>query len=387
MQWHEELRQLADVESTESGAITFYFQPQTPQNLSHREEAILVKDLVEKAMHRQARNGNLARIRADLQRIQDLAEKLHGNHSRAKAVFACPEKELWREYDLPEMAGETQLHVNTRFRLKPMAEVLLNSQRCTIALIDRERARILNLFMDEITEREQIEDEISRNVRSDGFGGYQAGHVERHAENDVMRHVKNVAARLFEIQNEGQMDCLIIGCRQETWPEIEPHLHAYLKKNLIGRMNLDPGLASMQEVKEEALRLLEENDLSEQQARIREVIGEAQRNGRGSLGLRHVLISLERGEVQTVLIGNGFAARAVECLHCGHLDTRLVDKCAICEHETRELDDIGDALIGFALRSRVEILHVDDEEFAKKGNIAALLRFRADQNTPEKLAS
>jgi hypothetical protein len=48
---------------------------------------------------------------------------------------------------------------------------------------------------------------------------------------------------------------------------------------------------------------------------------------------------------------------------------------------------LGDALIGLALRSGVEILLVNDDEFAKSGNIGALLRFRADQNTPGKLAS
>ena len=46
----EEIRRLAQVQSTEGGAISFYFQPQTPQNKSHREEAILVKDLVRDAL-------------------------------------------------------------------------------------------------------------------------------------------------------------------------------------------------------------------------------------------------------------------------------------------------------------------------------------------------
>jgi peptide subunit release factor 1 (eRF1) len=386
MQWQEELRQLAEIESPDSGAITFYFQPQIPQNLSHREEAILAKDLVEDAIQRHGRNGNHVRLRNDLQRILEIAEQLHGNHSRAKVIFACSEKEVWREFDIPEIAGTTQLHVNSRFHLKPIADAVLSARRCTIALVDREKARILDVFMDQVTEREQIADEIARNVRSDGFNGYEAGHVERHVGNGVMRHVKRVVERLLEIRTEGQMDCLVIGCRQEMWPEIEPHLHPYLKKCLIGRMTLDPAIASLRDVQEQAARLLDEDRLNEQQARIREVIGEAQRNGRGSIGLRHVLTSLERGEVQTLLIGNTFSARAVECTHCGHLDTRLVAKCAICAHQTRGLDDIGDALIGFALRGGVNILHVDDEEFAKAGNIGALLRFRADQNTPEKLA-
>jgi peptide subunit release factor 1 (eRF1) len=387
MQWHEELQRLAEIDSPDSGAITFYFQPKTPQDSSHREETIVVKDLVREAIRRHERNGNNQKIRADLQRIQERVEHLHGNHSRAKAIFACSEKNVWREFDIPEISGNTQLHVNSRFHLKPIAEVVLKAQRCSIALIDREKARVFDLYMDEISEREPITGEVARNVRSDGFNGYEAGHVERHVDNDVLRHVKQVAERLLAIQTEGQMDCLIIGCRPEMWPEIEPHLHAYLKKRLIGRFTVDPEATSSHHIQAQAKTIVNEQQLSEQQARIREVTGEAQRNGRGSLGLRHVLTSLERGEVQMLLMGSKFAARAVECLHCGHIDTRLVEKCAICEHQTRKLEDMGDALIGLALRSGVEILHVNDDEFAKSGNIGALLRFRADQNTPEKLAS
>jgi peptide subunit release factor 1 (eRF1) len=116
-------------------------------------------------------------------------------------------------------------------------------------------------------------------------------------------------------------------------------------------------------------------------------MGEAQRNGRGSLGLRRVITSLERGEVQTIVIGENFSARAVECKHCGHFDTRMVAACAICGRETRELEDVADALVGHALRRRAEIIYVsEDPEFESRGNIGALLRFRADRNTPETLA-
>ncbi len=48
----ENLRELAQFHSTDGNtcALSFYFQPQTPQNRSHREESILVKDLVREAM-------------------------------------------------------------------------------------------------------------------------------------------------------------------------------------------------------------------------------------------------------------------------------------------------------------------------------------------------
>jgi len=134
-------------------------------------------------------------------------------------------------------------------------------------------------------------------------------------------------------------------------------------------------------------QLAEYND-NRKQGLIREVIGEAHRNGRGAIGLRRVLRSLEQGEVLTLLIGANFSAPGVKCHHCGHMDLHDSPTCAVCSKENTHLEDIGDAIVGHAIRTGVELVYIhDDEEFDKIGRIAALLRFRADQNTAEKAAS
>ena len=97
----EEIRQLAQIESPSGCAISFYFQPETPQNKSHRQEAIMVKDLVRECLKRAERNGNHVALREDLGKILQIAEGLHGNHSRGKVIFACREQEIWRELDVP----------------------------------------------------------------------------------------------------------------------------------------------------------------------------------------------------------------------------------------------------------------------------------------------
>jgi hypothetical protein len=70
----EEIRQLAQFESPTGCAISFYFQPQTPQNKSHREEAILIKDLVRDVLRKAERNGNDAAMRQDLEKVLEIAE-------------------------------------------------------------------------------------------------------------------------------------------------------------------------------------------------------------------------------------------------------------------------------------------------------------------------
>src|ERR1051326_8155745 len=384
----EEIRQLAQIESPSGCAISFYFQPATPQNKSHREEQILIKDLVRDCLRRAERSGNHVALREDLTKILGVAERLHGNHSRGKVIFACREQKTWRELDVPPRLGRSLITMNSRFHLRPLVEAYSGFPRTCIALVNRKKARIFELQEGEVLQKPDLEFGASlRPARSDGFGGYEAGHRERHIENQVLQHFKQFAESLLLLHNRERFEALLIGCHDEAWPEIEPQLHTSLKQKLRGRFVVDPAVASAEEVREIAERILSETALSEKEALVREVVGEAQRNARGALGLRHVLNALERQEVQTLLIGRGLSAGAVECSNCRHLDTRMVKNCAVCGQETRELSDVTDALVDLALRNGADIRFIDDDpELEKSGRVGALLRFRADQNTAEKLA-
>lgn len=379
----EDIRELAQFQfDDELGcALSFYFQPQRPQNRSHREEAILAKDLVRNAMREAEKNGKNGCARADLNRILALAESLHGNQARAKAVFACGSRNFWREFDLPPRLPGTQLFVNRRFHLKPLALLLGAQPRVAVALVSRQRARLFDFRLDELKEREGLFHAVPRRSRSDGFNGYDAGHAERRVDDEAMHHFKYVAQRLKDEADKGGWEKLILGCQDNHWPEFEPHLHPYVKQRLLGRFSTDVATASNDHIREQASRIMREATGQRRQSLVQQVLNQAKSNHHGVTGLRRVLRSLELGEVQTLLIGDGYKAHAVECTSCGHLDSHMVRFCPACGHATRELDDVCDAIIANAIRLDIELLYVkDDTEFDHAGNIAALLRFRADQS-------
>jgi uncharacterized OB-fold protein len=86
--------------------------------------------------------------------------------------------------------------------------------------------------------------------------------------------------------------------------------------------------------------------------------------------------------VQTLLVGQNYQSQAVECSGCGHLDAHLVNFCPVCGRQTREVVDVGEAILPWVIRHNIELFYVkDDSEFDKVGNIAALLRFRSEQNS------
>ncbi len=386
----EDVRELASFQCRNGEpacALSFYFQPHPPQNKSHHEETILAKDLVREALHTVESNGKNNPARADLHRILELAGNLHGNQTRAKAVFACGSQGFWREFDLPPQLPGTQLFASNRFHLKPLAVLLGTQPRLWVALLDRHKARFFDLRLDELKEGEGLFHRLSRRGRSDGFAGYDGGHSQRRVNDEVLHHFKNISEHLRAAQEKGLFDSLIIGCQESNWHDLEPHLHPYVKKRLLGYFSADVSNISEEQIRVQANRILRESLERRCHALVREVLNRAMGHRRGVTGLRRVLRALELGEVQTLLLGENYSAHAVECMACGHLDSHIVRHCPACGRETQKLGDVCDAIIPAAIRRDIELIYVkDDGEFDRVGNIAALLRFRADQSTGEMTA-
>ena len=385
----EQIHELAQFEDQEACALSFYFQPTAPRNKAHKEEAILTKDLAREALRQldSKRKEKSEAARADLDRIVRLSHDLRGSGGRAKAVFACGTQGFWREYDLPAQLTGTQLLVSRHFHLKPLAQLLGAFPRLGIMLIDRHRARLFDLRLGELTEREGFFHPLTRRGRGDGFAGYDGGHAERRVADEARHHFKFVAEFLKDAldnnnKEKGMLERWILGCHDSHWSQFEPQLHPYVSQKLLGRFSADVAHVGREEIRSQAERIFADAQQRRCQEVLRETLNQARHNARGVTGLRRVLHSLELGEVQTLLVGQSYHSQAVECSGCGHLDAHLVSFCPVCGRETREVVDVGEAILPQVIRHDIELFYVkDDPEFDKVGNIAALLRFRSEQNT------
>ena len=380
----DEIRELAAFQAGETKgacALSFYFQPDPPQDRSHRREAIVAKDVVKQALKSIAPNGKNGPLHADLERVLDLATSLRGN-ARGRAVFACSAQNFWKEYELPPHLGATRIYLQPRFQLKPLAALLGAQPALSVAVVDRQRARFFDLRLDDLRERGAIVHMLSRNASSYGFNGYDAGHAERRVSEEALQHFKAVSERLLADFEKGIWERLIVGCQDANWSEFESNLHPYVKKRLIGRFSADVASVSNEEIRDHAAALLNQWITERASTKLSEALDLAKANGRGVTGLRRVLQALETGEVQSIFLVENYSARAVECPNCGHLDARLNPLCVACGHLTRELADVCDAIIPIAIRRDIELFYFKERaDLDRAGNIAALLRFRSDQRT------
>ena len=77
-----------------------------------------------------------------------MAERFHGNAGKAKAVFADSSQGFWREFDIPAWLDKTQVMINRRFHLRPLAPLLEANPRVCVCVVDRSKARIFD-YQDE----------------------------------------------------------------------------------------------------------------------------------------------------------------------------------------------------------------------------------------------
>jgi peptide subunit release factor 1 (eRF1) len=379
----EQIRELAEFQDKKSCAVSFYFQPSAPRNKAHKEDTILIKDLAREALRHLESKETKDCARADIDRVLRLSGELRGNGTHGKAVFACASQNLWREYDLPASLPGTQLFVDRHFHLKPIAHLLGASPLLGVVLVDRHRARIFDLRLGELTERDDLFHPLPRRGRSDGFAGYDGGHAQRRVEDEARQHFKNVASLLKELLEKEIFEKWILACQDAHRSMFEPQLHPYVSQALIGRFHADLGHASRDEIRSQAQQILEHWKDNRKRELVSQALTQARSNARGVTGLRRVLRSLELGEVQTLLIGENLQAHAVECTGCGHIDAHLVSYCPVCGRATQEIVDVGEAILPWVIRREIETFYVkDDPEFDAVGNIAALLRFRSEKVQP-----
>lgn len=390
MMTRDEIRELAAFQADETKgacALSFYFQPDPPQDRSHRREAIVAKDIVKQALKSAAASGKNGSLHADLDRVLDLATNLRGN-ARGKAVFACSAQNFWKEYELPPHLGATQIYLQLQFQLKPLAALLGAQPALCVVMLDRQRARFFDLRFDVLREHGAIVHMLSRSASSYGYNGYEAGHAERRVAGEALQHFKAVSERLRADFERGAWERLIVGCHDVNWPEFEAHLHPYVKQRLIGRFSADVASVSNEEIRDHAGALLNQWITERASTKVSEALEFAKANGRGVAGLRRVLQALETGEVQTIFLTENYSARAVQCPHCGHLDAHLIASCVACGRRTHELTDVCDAIIPIAIQRNIELFYLKEHDgLNRAGNIAALLRFRSDQTTGQIVAA
>jgi peptide subunit release factor 1 (eRF1) len=267
-----------------------------------------------------------------------------------------------------------------RFEARPVLSPLIAAAeehpRFCVVVFDKGQARLITVFLGE------VEDEI--NLRSDvvgrsavgGWGGYLQSRYARHREQQLVEHARRAAEHIWAMDRSRPIHGLILAGPDEALTVLRQMLPASLERIVIGTTQIEAFAITPDVVRKvEAI----ERDARETEGRrlIGELVTEAEKGGRATLGWDDTLAALGEARVHVLVLPAEQPRAGVVCPKLHFLAVSPISHCPLCHESLRATEDIAESATRVALLTDTRIHFLApaaSKDFAARG-AGAFLRY------------
>jgi peptide chain release factor subunit 1 len=372
----EQLRELAGFRAENGCAVSIYvnLEPseaptaadvETRVNSQLAEAERLADERKSSTTHDQ-REG----LKADLERIRRwFDDEFDRQGARGVAVFAASLDNFWRTLMLPERV-EDDAKIEGELYLAPLIGQF-GRDGSLVAIVGRERGLVLRLRGGSLVE---IADESQEVPGRHDQGGWSQARFERHIDNIVGQHLREVADTLEAfVRKQRGVPVVLVGAEdiRSTFDEL---LSKEVTDCVAGWTTADAHADGAQ-LLEVVIPVLDEWSRKREEAIVERWREEAGRDGRAAAGWEQTLEAASDGRVELLLVQNGVDQTAYACPQCGR--AQLTNGSCPLDGTTMVSSENGvDLAVHKTLEhgGTVQVLR-DRQDLDPVGGVGALLRF------------
>jgi peptide subunit release factor 1 (eRF1) len=311
-------------------------------------------------------------LRADVERLQAVArERLW--RPGGVAFFSCDAAGFHEEVELPRKVRDRAV-VDADPWIRSMLAVLDELHRCCVVMLDREKARVWELYGKGMREVEAREDPAPRKRSRGGWHGLEEHRTRNRADELARRHFRRVAGSLDPLFRRDRCELLAVGGHQEEIPVFLDFLPQSLRERLAGTFAIDPRTATEAEVQERATEIVDRYERDEEERLVRETLERTAAGEPAAVGLEQCLWAGTVAAIRQLLVEEGAVAPGVVCDRCGWM-ALSGETCALCGETPRQVPDVIDELAEATIEEGGTVEHVAAETELRERIAAASLRF------------
>jgi peptide chain release factor subunit 1 len=372
----EQLRELAAFRAENGCAVSFYVdldpsEAPTPAALETRVNSLL-SEAERLAEERKASTNHAQRegLKADLERIRQwFDDGFDRQGTRGVAVFAASLDNFWSTLALPDGIDD-DVKIESELYLAPLTSHV-GRDGALVAVVGRERGQVFRMRGGTLVE---IADESQDVPGRHDQGGWSQGRYERHIENIVGQHLREVADTLdLCVRKLRGVPVVLVGA-EEIRSEFEELLSKEAKDCLAGWAAAEAH-ADASQLAEVVRPVLDEWWRQREEALLERWREEAGKNGRAAVGWEQTLEAASDGRVELLLVQNGVDQPAYQCPQCGRAQ-KTAGSCPL-DGTTMVSRENGVDLAVHKTLAHGGTVHVlrDRQDLEPVGGVAALLRF------------
>jgi len=258
--------------------------------------------------------------------------------------------------------------------VRPLLEALDEHERYGVVLVDKERARLFTVFLDEIEdEREALTAAEVRHKQASGTDRLRSQmNLQRQDDMHVRSHLRRTAELMEQMAREHGFDRLVLAGPVEVTSELARLLRHPLDERVVATLRL-PIDAAADEVLGKTREVVERQERAVESARVTQVLDGA------AVGLEQTLAMLQQGRLFVLVYADDFAARGRECPRCRALFAEGAGSaCAYCGEGLVLIDELVERLlerIGEVDATAEQVHGEAADRLRRGGGIGAILRF------------
>jgi peptide chain release factor subunit 1 len=310
-------------------------------------------------------------LKADIDRIRRWFDDGFDRHGgvRGVAVFAASLDNLWSTLALPDSVPD-DVKIANELYLAPLTPHV-GRDGALVAAVGRERGEVFRLRGRALVE---IADESKDVPGRHDQGGWSQARYERHIENIVEQHLREVADILDACVRRLRGVPIVLVGAEEIRSEFEELLSNEARDSVAGWATAEAH-ADGKHLLEAVRPVLDEWWRTREEALLERWREEAGKNGRAAAGWEQTLEAASDGRVELLLVQDGVDRPAYECPQCGRAQTTN-GSCPL-DGTTMVSRENGVDLAVHRTLAHGGTIHVirDRQDLEPVGGVAALLRF------------
>lgn len=315
---------------------------------------IEAKDIIREAINQaDPPDEEMENVRENARSVLNFIKMDFKGKARGLAIFSCREAGLWQVYRLPVEVPEVCI-VSHAPHVSPMLKLVDESRKYCVVVADKEKARIFTMYLGKITEGADLFDVVPGMHKQ---GGWAQARFQRHINDHVNRHLKNVADAIFQYYKAEGFGHLIIGGPPEVRKRLARILHSYLQKVVAGSIAVDV-MAGTDEILNLAREIEEKTEREEEAEIVSRVLGGSKQGQPTVVGFKESLKALTAGRVHTLVLVEGREVTGAYCGKCGNVADADAEACDACETELSGVGDVSERLATLAVEHDSEVKYV-----------------------------
>jgi peptide chain release factor subunit 1 len=305
--------------------------------------------------------------------VDEWLDREYREENRGVVIYAELDGDWFEALQFP-VAVQNRLVIADRPAIGPLAQVLESFHHHGVVLLDRERVRILSVYLGTLLDEIEVHGDPYPTRHDLQAGGYSQMRFQRRKLEEMRHFFKEFAKEVEEFVRRYRPRDLIVLGTDENVGKFREFLPDSLESKII-----HTGPMSVDESTSEILSRIEPHVEAERERGTRELIqllrDRVQQDYLATAGFQSTLVALQEGKVDTLVIEQGQEREGAKCTQCGFIFGREVDRCPYDGSAANGGVDVVEEAIRLAEEQGADIEFVAAGEVADLAGVAALLRF------------